>query len=213
MRENLLSSERGGMNSRHSDQEDLLEALRAGEPQALDRFYREHASQVLAWVIRLGGPRLDCEDTAHEVFLVALRRLSTFRGESALTTWLYGITRNVVANARRKAALRRFIGIDDVPEPVSPTPGADENVDRMRRRILVQVALQRLNSLQREVLVLSDLEGRSAPDVSEMIGVPVGTVYSRLHHARRAFAKALSAAGENPSQGLGSRPLGKVISA
>jgi len=58
-----------------------LEALRAGEPEALDRFYREHAAQVLAWVIRLGGPGLDAEDVAHEVFLVALRRLPTFRGD------------------------------------------------------------------------------------------------------------------------------------
>lgn len=196
-----------------SDKTDLLAALQAGEPQALDRFYREHASQVLAWVIRLGGHRLDSEDTAHEVFMVALRRISSFRGESALTTWLYGITRNVVNNARRKAALRRFIGMEDVPEPVSPTPGADEHMDTMRRRRRVQVALQRLNVRQREVLVLSDLEGRSAPEVSEMIGVPVGTVYSRLHHSRKAFAKALALVGHDADDSPGARPLGKVLGA
>ncbi len=201
------------MNGPRPDQTDLIAALRAGEPQALDRFYREHASQVLAWVIRLGGHRLDSEDTAHEVFMVALRRMSSFRGESALTTWLYGITRNVVNNARRKAALRRFIGMDDVPEPVSSTPGADEHLDQMRRRQLVQVALQRLNVRQREVLVLADLEGRSAPEVSEMIGVPVGTVYSRLHHARKAFSRALTAVGQDPSERLGASPLGKVMGA
>ncbi len=201
------------MNPKRPEQTDLVAALQAGEPQALDRFYREHASQVLAWVIRLGGHRLDSEDTAHEVFMVALRRMDTFRGDSALTTWLYGITRNVVNNARRKAALRRFIGMDDVPEPVAPTPGADDRVDQMRRRQLVQIALQRLNARQREVLVLADLEGRSAPEVSAMIGVPVGTVYSRLHHARKAFARALNAVGQDPSEARGRGPLGEVIGA
>ena len=91
--------------------------------------------------------------------------------------------------------------------------GADEHVDQMRRRQQVQVALQRLNQRQREVLVLTDLEGRSAPEVSEMIGVPVGTVYSRLHHARRAFSKALTAVGQDSSERLGRSPLGKVIGA
>ncbi len=134
------------MTSNTSDRAALIGALRAGEPQALDRFYREHASQVLAWVIRLGGARIDSEDTAHEVFLVALRRLHTFRGESALTTWLFGITRNVVNNARRKAALRRFVGMDEIAEPAASTPGADEGVDTKRRRLLVQRALERLRT-------------------------------------------------------------------
>ncbi len=195
------------MTDRSSERELLVGALRAGEPQALDRFYREHASQVLAWVIRLGGTRIDSEDTAHEVFLVALRRLHTFRGESALTTWLFGITRNVVNNARRKAALRRFVGIDEVAEPAATTPGADDHVDQVRRRHLVQVALERLNARQREVLVLADLEGRSAPEVSAMLDVPVGTVYSRLHHARKAFAKSLNTVSADPSAALGAKAL------
>jgi RNA polymerase sigma-70 factor (ECF subfamily) len=83
----------------------------------------------------------------------------------------------------------------------------------MRRRQLVQVALQRLNARQREVLVLSDLEGRSAPEVAEMTGVPVGTVYSRLHHARKAFAKALHAVGQEPSGSLKRNSLGRVLGA
>jgi len=79
-------------------------ALRRLEPDAVDRFYRDHASAVLGWVIRLGGPRIDAEDVAHQVFEVALKRLPSFRGDSAVRTWLYGVTRRVVANARRRAA-------------------------------------------------------------------------------------------------------------
>jgi RNA polymerase sigma-70 factor (ECF subfamily) len=170
-------------------------ALRAGEALAVDRLYRDHARQVLGWVIRLGGPWLDAEDIAHDVFIVALRRVSAFRGESSMSSWLFGITRNVVANARRRAALRRFFGLEEIPELPEPGDAPDAEVERLRHRRQVQLALERLSGDHREVLVLVDLEGRSAPEASNVLGIAAGTVYSRLHHARRRFAEALHAEG------------------
>src|SRR5688572_26477068 len=78
----------------------------------LRALYAEHADFVRSAVIRLGGPHVDAEDLTHDVFLVALRKLPDFAGRSAITTWLYGITIKVVAGARRKARLRRFLGLD-----------------------------------------------------------------------------------------------------
>lgn len=175
-----------------------LAALRAGQPEAIDQLYREHAGRVLAWCLRLGGPHIDAEDTAHEVFIVALRRLPGFRGESSLLTWLYAITRNVVANARRRAALRRFVGLETVAERPGPAGLADDELALLRQRRQVQHALERLSARHREVVVLADLEDRTAPEVAEILGVPVGTVYSRQHAARRAFAAALRAEGLAP---------------
>ena len=172
-----------------------LAALRSGQPHAIERFYIDHAATVLGWVIRLGGPRLDAEDVAQEVFIVALRRIGSFRGEAALTTWLFAITRRVVANARRRAALRTFIGLSDISEPSTTTDGADQQLERLRRRRAIQHALERLRRPQREVIVLMDLEERTAPEVAALLGIPVGTVYSRLHHARRSFATALRREG------------------
>ena len=172
--------------------QDTIDALKAGEPGALDRFYREHAKQVLSWVIRLGGPRSNAEDLAHEVFALALRKMHTFRGEASLTTWLYAITRNVVSNARRKAAVWRFVGLGEDTDSL-PSRGElpDEEIARLRRRRLVQRALERMKDPQREVLVLCDMEGRAAPEVGDILSIPPGTVYSRLHYARKQFAKAL----------------------
>ena len=171
---------------------DTIEALKAGEPGALDKLYRDHAEQVLSWVIRLGGNRVDAEDVSHEVFSIALRKMHTFRGESSITTWLYAITRNVVRNARRKAALWRMVGLGEDTDTL-PARGelADEELARLRRRRLVQRALDRMKTSQREVLVLCDMDGRSAPEVGDMLSIPPGTVYSRLHYARKQFAKAL----------------------
>ncbi|MFH1468784.1 MAG: RNA polymerase sigma factor [Pseudomonadota bacterium] len=174
---------------------DLVAALRAGEPWAVDRLYRDHAARVLGWCIRLGGPALDAEDLAQQVFETALRTCHRFRGESALSTWLFGLTRNTIRNARRRAALRRFVGLEGLPEPRDHGPDTEEQVTLYERRRAVQRALERLGTKPREVLVLADLEGRSAPEVSALLGIPPGTVYSRLHNARRAFAAALEAEG------------------
>tara|TARA_B100001989_G_scaffold189158_1_gene138432 strand:+ start:296 stop:913 length:618 start_codon:yes stop_codon:yes gene_type:complete len=173
------------------DEKELVEALQRGDARALDTFYRTYARTVLAWAIRLGGPRLDAEDIAQDVFAVAFRRIGSFRGDSRLSTWLFSITRNVIYNARRRAAIRRMVALDAVPEPAAGQPLADAHLERHQRREQVQAALEQLKSNQREVLVLMDLEGRTAPEVGEMIGIPPGTVYSRLHYARKAFAAVL----------------------
>ncbi len=184
---------------------ELLAALRAGEPWAVEQLYREHAARVLGWCIRLGGPSLDAEDLAQQVFETAIKTAPRFRGGSALSTWLFGITRNTIRNARRRAALRRFVGLEAVPEPRDRGPDTEGLAVQRERRRAVQAALEDLKTAQREVLVLADLEGRTAPEVAAMLGIPAGTVYSRLHHARRAFAAALEArglpAGEEPEPG------------
>ena len=173
---------------------DDLGALRRLDPHAVDRLYREHAGAVLGWVIRRGGPRLDAEDVAHQVFEIALKRLPTFRGESALRTWLYGVTRRVVANARRRAAFWSFVSLDGFQRS-DPGASPEDHSQRLEQRRIVQSALEELTFTGREVVVLVDLEERPATEVAELLGVPVGTIYSRLHHARRAFAAALERRG------------------
>ena len=160
-----------------------------------ERFFEEHAADVLRWVIRLGGPYVQAEDVAQDVFATALRRLPTFRGESSERTWLFAITRNVVRNARRRSALRRFVGIDSIPEPVSHAAGPAEELDASRRRLAVQRALERLKSHQREARVRVDMEGFTAREAGAMLGVPEGTIGSRLHLGRKAFVVALKREG------------------
>lgn len=159
------------------------EALARGEPGAVDALYRAHARTVLGWVIRLGGPDLVPDEVAQDVFEVALGRSRTFRPDGRPEAWLFGITRRVVANARRRARWRRWWGLDD--RVASADAGPDELYVRRRR---VQELLDALDEVHREVLVLVELDGRSAVEAAEILGVPVGTVYSRLHHARRTLA-------------------------
>src|SRR5271155_2553297 len=77
-------------------------------PHQVEAIYREHGATVGRWVLRLGGPRFDAEDAVQEVFAIIAERLREFRGDSKLTTWLYGITENVVSEQRRRARVRRW---------------------------------------------------------------------------------------------------------
>lgn len=194
------------------EQVDLCRRLAAGEPEARAALYERHLDDVLGWCVRLGGGRVDPEEAAHDVFVVALTRIGTFRGDSALRTWLFGVTRRVLANQRRRAATRRvwesLTGrVDDRPGGIDPQTGAI----RSERQRLVHRCLDGLSRKHREVMVLSLLEERPAREVAEILGVPEGTVYSRLYHARRTFRRTAERHGlvdEDESIPTGGRGLG-----
>ena len=159
-------------------------AFAKGESEAVSALYRTHAGTVLGWVIRLGGPFLVPEEIAQDVFEVVLSRVASFRPEGKIEPWLFGITRRVVANARRRSRFRRFFGLDEAKQPSSDA-GPEDTYLRRRR---IQTLLESLPDVQREAIVLVELEGRSANEVAELLDVPVGTVYSRLHGARKNLA-------------------------
>lgn len=153
----------------------------------LAEVYRTHASTVARWVARLGGPGVEVEDLTHEVFLVVERKLSGFRGEAELGTWLYRITRNVVANDRRKRRIRRFVGLER--ELVEPGPGPEHQLERRRRVLALYAALERLSGPDRELLVLCEIEGWPMERVAETLGITRNAAYVRLHRARSRFEK------------------------
>lgn len=168
-----------------------VQALKRGNRGAQGQFYEAYARLVLDRVRRLGGPSLDAEDVAHEVFIIAFRKLDTFREGGSLGAWLFGITRRVVANARRRAAIRRMVGLEQIAEPSDPGMRADEEVATRWRRAMVLRALDRVKPVHREVIVLVDFEDRTTAEAAELLEVSVGTVYSRLHYGRKMFALAL----------------------
>jgi RNA polymerase sigma-70 factor (ECF subfamily) len=169
-----------------------LGKLADGDPVARGQFYDLFQRDVLGWCRRLGGISVDAEDAAHDVFMVALGRLESFRGESALRTWLFGITRRVLANQRRKAKvrwLRETLLGDRSDSTPDRGPGPLRKALRNEQVRRVHLCLDALSAKHREVLVICALEGRSGQDAAELLGIPEATVYSRLHYARAAFKK------------------------
>lgn len=160
----------------------LIAAVRDGDDDARVALVRAWGPVVLRWCARLGGAGVDPEDTAHDVFLRVLERLDTLRAPEAFPSWLFQVTRREVARARRRAWLQRWLPGDP---PEVAVMGADPAQRDLVRK--VQAALDALPMELREVLVLCDLEERTDVEAAEILGLPAGTLKSRLRRARAAF--------------------------
>lgn len=176
------------------DQLAATEAALRGDPGARDRVVEVWLPVVVAWCARLGGPRVDAEDAAHDVFLVALPRLDRVYDAKRFPAWLFGVTRRVLARHRRRAFVRRWIpGLTvDAPDP-RDGPARLFAVSETGRR--VQALLEEMSDVDREVLVLAILEDRPDAEVASLLDIPLGTVKGRLHRARERFLKKARAAG------------------
>lgn len=166
------------------------------EPAGLDvgALYRAHAPFVARCVERLVGAGPHVDDVLQEVFVVAFKNRDRFDpSRASVTTWLYGISANLCRRHRRGSF--RFGRLQErvASEPVSgtPMPAPDEALEREQSVALVYEAMQKLPFKQREVFALYELEGLDGAAIADMVGVPVGTVWTRLHHARQAFEKSV----------------------
>jgi RNA polymerase sigma-70 factor (ECF subfamily) len=164
----------------------LLSAVVAGDARASDRLLEAWAPTVLRWCARLGGPAIDPEDAAHDVFANVFARLHTLRYPERFPAWLYQTTRRVVIDHRRRAWLRRWVpGL--VPDVEDDTDGPARRAERSDLAREVWEALDALPQDLREVLVLCEIEERDGVEVATLVGLPLGTVRSRLRRARARF--------------------------
>jgi RNA polymerase sigma-70 factor (ECF subfamily) len=165
---------------------------RCEEPPASDSLYRENMHRVARWAERLAGPTLDLEDIVHEVFAIAYERMASFRGDSAVSTWLFGITSRVVRHRRRKERWRRWLSgsaEETAGHVASPLPDPLRVAERNQDAVIVYRVLDRLSERDRQVIVLCELEELSAEEVAELLGIQPGNARLRLHRARARFLR------------------------
>jgi len=182
-----------------------------GDAQALDRVVQASLRPVLDWCIRLGGPTVDADDLAHDVIVLVLRKLDGLRQPERYPSWLFSLTRREIVRRRRRARLRALFGgplaqeLRDLPDP---DPGPEVAVVRRRTASLLTELLHRLPEAQRVVLVLCDAEGRSASEAAALLGIPPGTVKSRLRLGRRRFRALAASSGLDIEPDADARALG-----
>jgi len=172
--------------TRPIDDRDTLLAALQGDRVALDRVIAAWLPSVYAWCGRLGAGRIDPEEAAHDVMMTFDRRHATVRSPEQLGTWLFSTTRRVVANHRRLAWFRRWAPNSKVEERVA-AERTDANLERRQLAERVLSLLDQLSANHREVLILCYFEERPVEEAGEILGVPPGTVKSRLFHARKRF--------------------------
>lgn len=184
------------MTSPPASDESILAAARAGDPEALDALLRQYQPRIYRFGLRMCRDAEDAKDVLQETLIAAARSLRGFRGTSSLSTWLYSIARGFCIKKRRRS---KFAPHEEVPLDAGspalavpdPGPPLDEALASREVERAVETAIRALKPAYREVLLLRDVEGLTAPEVAEVLGLRVEAVKSRLHRARAEVRERL----------------------
>lgn len=186
---------KSGQASSDAAERRLLGRVAEGDREAFAALYRRYHRPLFGYLLRVTGRLELTEELVDDVLLVVWRKAATFEGRSRVSSWVFGI-------AYRKA-LKRLERRDRRPEdtPLADAPPAverhtpEQSWDRRERAAAVAEALSTLPSEQRSVVVLTYYHGLSYPEIAEVLDCPVGTVKSRMFHARRKLAARLPELG------------------
>jgi RNA polymerase sigma-70 factor (ECF subfamily) len=184
--------------ARPSDME-LVRSARNGNVDAFGVLVTRHQDYIHNAVFHLVGNRQDAEELSQEVFVRAFSSLDGFRGKARFTTWVYGIMLNTVRSHWRRAGRHTVLSLDASdeedahgnPGPVSPADTPQEASLRLEDIDTVRRAIAHLDEDLREITVLRDIQGLTYDELAATLGVPQGTVKSRLHRARHQLKAKL----------------------
>jgi len=199
----------------------LVEALRRGESTAPERFVTAYGDRAYRLAIRITGTAQDAEEVVQDAVWTVIRRIDTFRGESAFGSWFYRIVANAAyQKLRGRRGRRSEISLDEVlplfhenGEHATPiadwSPSLDDASRQTELRLALTAAIEELPPSYRSVLILHDVEGLSNIEAAETLGLSVPNVKSRVHRARLFLRKRL--AEVHGDAGGDDHPSGRVI--
>lgn len=165
----------------------------SGRPlPSLKEIYEEHFDLVWRVLARHGVPAADVMDAAQDVFIVAHRKLPEFEGRSKVSTWLCGIAVRVAADRRKLAYVRHSAPDDGIDETVDVSADVATLVERQQGLRLLETLLDGLPVERRAVFMMAEMEDMTCDAIAAVLGIPVGTVNSRLRLARAMFDKAVA---------------------
>jgi RNA polymerase sigma-70 factor, ECF subfamily len=168
---------------------ELLTRVVSGDREAFDAVMRVHEDRVFSVCLRILGDREKALDATQDTFLTVFRKAGQFQGRSAVGTWIYRIAVNTCYDQLRRTQRRPS---ESLPDHVDLSdPSAEEAIESAAVRPEIELALAQLPADFRNAVILSDLEGLSLPEVAEILGVPIGTVKSRVFRGRRLLANHL----------------------
>ena len=194
----------GAAEPRRPDRDrDLLHALRGREPMAAEHLVTGYGERAYRLACRITGNGSDAEEVVQDAFWTVVRKIDTFRGESAFGSWLYRIVANAAyQRLRRRPSSRREISWDEalpvfdesgrhVAAAVDWSARVEDPARQVELRTALSAAIEELPAAFRAVLVLRDVEGRSNGEIADMLGLNTALVKTRVHRARLFLRKRL----------------------
>ena len=175
-------------NGPYATDAQLLQKAGTGDTAAFHELVERHAASLYRLAHALMGNTDDAEDVMQETFLGAFQNMSSFQGRSSVRTWLVGILTRQAARRHRWRLRRPAVALDDLAQDAR----AGEQQGASDARLDVTEALGRLSAEHRQVMVLREVEGMTYAEIAQALGVPLGTVESRLFRARQELKEHLS---------------------
>jgi RNA polymerase sigma-70 factor (ECF subfamily) len=174
---------------------DAIERAKQGDAQAFESLYNLHRRRVYSLCLRMTANTAAAEDLTQEAFLQLFRKISTFRGEAAFSTWLHRMAVNVVLMQLRKKGLP-VVPLEDTIETEEETPrkelgGIDSVLSGSIDRLQLNRAIEALPPGYKTIFVLHDVEGYEHNEIAEIVGCSIGNSKSQLHKARLKMRELL----------------------
>lgn len=198
--------------------DDLLLAARQGDAAALEALLIRYQPRLYRFGLRMCGNEDEAGEVAQESLISMARSLSDFRGDASVSTWLYTIARRFCMKQRRRGKFEpeHHESLDAAGAAAhliaDPAPSPEQTASNQQLQQALTLAIGELDPAQREVLVLRDVEGLSAPEVAAILGISVDAVKSRLHRARAAVRRELSPIlGRDDEDSAGRQPCSDVL--
>ena len=180
------------------DDREAVRQVQAGDREAFEPLVEKYKRKVFRLAYQVLRDQEEALDASQEAFVKAFRALPAFKGDSAFYTWLFRITMNVALDRKRQRTTRaKSLGAADVPPEewertaASTDPDPEDVASGAERRERIRKGLDSLSEHHRAIIILSDIEGLQYREIAEVLGIPMGTVMSRLHHARKRLREAL----------------------
>ena len=170
----------------------LVERCRSGDAGAFEQVYRQHATRLYNLAFRMVGQSADAEDMLQEIFLLAFRRLDSFRGESSLGTWLYRLGMNLCLDRLRSKAARTESLTEAIDDRPGRTPMGPVRLEVSTSRLDLERAIASLPEGARAAFLLHDVEGFEHREIASILGIAEGTSKSQLHKARLKLREVLT---------------------
>lgn len=178
----------------------LLRRACKGDVQALEELMQSHESRIYAIALRMMGNREDAQDCAQEAMVRIYRAMGSFKGQSALATWIYRITMNTCLDELRRRKARKVTSLDSlVDNGWSPTDTGDtpeEHGLRVEKQNALNQAIQSLPDDMRAAIILRDVKGYSYDEIASILDANVGTIKSRISRGREKLREILSKQSE-----------------
>jgi RNA polymerase sigma-70 factor, ECF subfamily len=168
----------------------LLARVAADDKAAMKSLYERHSDTLFRFVSVRIGDRFEAADVMQEAFLEVWRSAARFQGRSSVKTWIYGIARNKAADRARR--MRRVVVQQPDPEMPDDAPGPHAVIEAASDAARVRACLEDLSPSHRSAVQLAFYDELSYPEIAEVEGVPLGTVKTRIHHAKQLLMRCLT---------------------